>query len=598
MQTREEKLDSRFYRAIVHNMDGGVITINAEGTVTTFNAAAGRILNVNPTDVLGLPFAGTFMREGMDAFNEALLDAVYERAVGYHRAVEIDLGGVKRSVAVSTSYLQSVQEGVVENIGIVAVFGDITEIKELRDAELRLAEAAKVQHSQLQEAYREIEDKNRALAAVVKKVQAMWVVASIVVVGLFLALGVYAWNTGLLPAEEGNVLTSVSEAPGMDQTTITVVPQRIASSISLVGHLAPRREVSVISPLAGKIAATHFEYGQQVAKGKRLIDFDTSETERKHHDAEKEYISALRRFKELEDWPNGIEVARAKRAVSRSKLELEASGSKVKETAWLLERGVIPASEHTAVERQYRNQQMDYTALQRDLQAVLAKGGAEALRLARLDLDSAVARMQELEGLLKTATVDAPVRGVILYPARNGPDGQAVKLARGQSVTQGELLLTIGDLEGLSVVAKVDEVNIVKIRPGHSVRISGDAFPGLVLQGTVIHVASQASRGGKRNALPTFDIRVGVDALTPERWQQLRLGMSASLEVIVYENPDALLVPLNAVRMQDGQAVLRVQDPNGGGARQVPVETGVTTVDSVEIVRGLEAGDKVLLFQP
>ena len=588
------------YKNIVEHTSSGVMTLDPEGRIMTFNAAASSILGTAADQVLGRSFGQVFMTaEGMDDFNQTILDAVYDTTVGHQKAVEVNLDGKTRSIAVTTSYLQDTRDNEARKIGIIALFNDITEIKELREAELRLAKAAKAQHAELQKAYLDIEEKNQALTTALKKVQVMRVAATITVVGLFLGVGVYAWNT-VSPSSTVWAAAPVSEAPvSSDPSTVVVAPQRIASTVSLVGNLAPRREVNVTSPITGKVAATHFQYGERVAEGQRLIDLDTTEVEREYREAQAAHIKALQHFKEIEDWTSGIEVSRARRAITKAKLALEDQKNKLDETALLLQRGVIPASEHEATEQQHRNLQLDYESLQQDLEAVLAKGDSNALEVAQLDLDNARLRIRELEDTLRAAVVDAPVAGVILQPPRDkdakaGHGGE--RLVKGRSVTQGELLLTIGDLDGLSVVGEVDEVDIVTMRAGQTARVSGDAFPGLELLATIVHVSSQASQDESRAAQPSFEVVVAVDNLTEEQRQRVRLGMSANLEILVYDKPNALLVPIDAVEVRaGGEAWLSVVDKETRAVRQVRVETGVTTLEAVEIVHGLEAGDEVLL---
>ena len=590
------------YKNIVDNMNGGVMTIAPDGSIMTFNAAAAAMLGLTPDEVLGRLFAEVFIaHEGMDAFNQAVLDAVYDTAVGHQQAIEVKVGGEARSLALTTSYLQDVRDDEVHRLGVIAIFSDITELKELREAELRLANVAKTQHVELRQAYLDIEEKNSALASALKKVQVMRVVATVVVVGLFLGIGTYAWNTASSLSAAASAPAPGAQAPAdaADLRTVVVTPRRIASVISLVGNLSPLREVNVTSPITGKVAATHFQYGEQVEKGQRLIDLDTTEVERDYREAEAAHIKALQHFNEIEGWADGLEVSRARRAITKARLALEGQKNKVDETALLLQRGVIAASEHDAADRQYRNQQLDYEALQQDLQAVLAKGGADALKVARLDLDNARLRLRELEETLRKASVDAPVAGVVLQPNRDGDskkDKGAERIAKGRSVTQGELLLTIGDLDGVSVVSEVDEVDITQMRAGHKARVSGDAFPGLELAGAIVHVSSQAHRGEGKAAQPLFEVVVAVESLTEAQRRRLRLGMSANLDIVVYDKPDALLVPLDAVEVHvNGDAWLSVMDGETRTARRVQVETGATTLDAVEIVRGLEAGDEVVL---
>ena len=588
--------DVAIYKNILDNMHGGVLTVGLDGRILTFNPGAARILGIARDEVVGHVFAEVFMaREGMDAFAQTIMDAVYEAEVEHQRVVEVQYGGRTVSLTMTTSYLQSVRDGEVKRIGVIAIFSDITEIKALREAELRLAEVTKTQHTQLQDAYRRIEENNQALASATKRER----IAVVAIVALFLVAGLFVWETEPFMHSPGTSLPVSEASASADVRTVRVTPQPLASTITVSGQLVPRREVQVVSPISGTVAATHFQYGAQVTRGQRLVDLDTTEIESKYRQAQAQYIKALQHFNELEDWENNVEVARVRRAISKTKLQLETQKQKRDETAFLLERGVIPAAEHEAAEQQLRNLQLDYEASQQDLASVLDKGGAEERQVAQLELDNARTQLRTLEDTLQGSVVHAPVAGVILQPRRSGggkSDQGGERLTKGRSVTQGALLLTIGDLDGLSVTGTVDEVDITKVRLGQPVAISGDAFPGLALQGTMSHVSAQAGQTGQgKNTLPMFEITVTLENFTPAQRQQLRLGMSANLEVVVYEKPDALLVPFSAVQTRNGKAWLRVRDKETGRVKQIEVDTGLTTLDAVEIVRGLEPGDEVVL---
>jgi len=71
--------------------------------------------------------------------------------------------------------------------------------------------------------------------------------------------------------------------------------------------------------------------------------------------------------------------------------------------------------------------------------------------------------------------------------------------------------------------------------------------------------------------------------------------MSAYVEITIHSRPEALLVPLTAVFQSGNTARLKVLDSETGEIRDREVQTGVTTLDSVEVTAGLDAGDKVVV---
>ena len=141
--------------------------------------------------------------------------------------------------------------------------------------------------------------------------------------------------------------------------------------------------------------------------------------------------------------------------------------TRLQRTAFLLEQGLIPASQHEEAERQYQRQILDVEAARQDLDAARARGGEEALDKAVLELSGAEDERRELAESLGTGRVHAPVSGAVLAPSRSG----ANVLAAGRSVEEGEALLRIGDFSRMTAIAAVDEVDVVRIAVGQVVGV-------------------------------------------------------------------------------------------------------------------------------
>jgi multidrug efflux pump subunit AcrA (membrane-fusion protein) len=166
----------------------------------------------------------------------------------------------------------------------------------------------------------------------------------------------------------------------------------------------------------------------------------------------------------------------------------------------------------------------------------------------------------------------------------------------GSRVSRGQTVVVIGDLENYSVKANVDEIDVAKVRVGQAVRVTGDAFDGMVLNGKITSVAGQASGDNStRTGLPTFPVTVQIADVTPEQRAKIYIGMSANLSIIADENDDAIVVPLNALHEEDGKRTVNVRV--GAVVKAVPVSLGLSTPDGVEIRSGLKSGDVVMLTE-
>jgi RND family efflux transporter MFP subunit len=100
------------------------------------------------------------------------------------------------------------------------------------------------------------------------------------------------------------------------------------------------------------------------------------------------------------------------------------------------------------------------------------------LDVARARLATGSAEVSRLESQLRKSTVRAPIDGTVVL--RHADAGETVSL--------GQLLLTIADLRRLRVEGEAHEADAAALRPGAAVRITCDAYPGRSWQGKVEEV--------------------------------------------------------------------------------------------------------------
>jgi len=573
---------------ILNDMTDGVMTVDLEGKITTFNSAASTILGIPADEASSRRFGEVFLEiEGADEFSQALLDAVYESTTSHNRIVPFSNNGKSSILALTTTFMKA-GDGTGEKIGVIAVFSDITELQALQESQLRHAEELQVKHRELQDAYLKTEQGNQQLQAALKKVQVIRMTATAFTIILFLGIGLYLWSRNHTTFASS---ASSSSTPEGAVSTFTVTPQPISASISLTGKLQALQMVNINSPLSGKVERVMVRYGEVVTAGQPLVSMDIAEAQMKYREAKSAYIKAAANFKQVEKWESGSEVVRANRSLTKARLSLENQKKTLDESERLFKKGIIPASENESARMQYTNQKMDYQSAEEEVQAAIDKGNPENRKMARYEMENAETRLKQIEHDIASAVVLAPVSGIVMKPPANGQTKEGRLVERGGTFQQGEALFAIGDLSGFSVSSKVDEVDITKIKLGQKVRISGDAFPGEELNGILQSISPQAEDGEGGQSAPSFGIKVVIETVPPELKKRIMAGMTANLEIMIYDKPDALMVPLFAVKDEQGKRYVTKRD--GAAAKKVEVTTGYTTQDSVEILKGLKPGDVI-----
>ncbi len=166
-------------------------------------------------------------------------------------------------------------------------------------------------------------------------------------------------------------------------------------------------------------------------------------------------------------------------------------------------------------------------------------------------------------------------------------------LLPGTRVSSGAPLLTVTDLAGLSVVAEVDETDVLLVATGIAASVQLDAVPDAVYQGRVeaVDVAPTTSAGGG----VTYRVRLALgagrdgDGAAPRP----RPGMSAVVALQVKVARDVVAVASAAVlRDGGGAAVFVVAD---GTAERREVRLGAEGDDRVEVTSGVRAGERVVV---
>jgi HlyD family secretion protein len=196
----------------------------------------------------------------------------------------------------------------------------------------------------------------------------------------------------------------------------------------------------------------------------------------------------------------------------------------------------------------------------------------------------------------------------------------------------GSFLMTLSDMSIVTAEVKVDETDIVNVRNGQEAEVTIDAVPGKVFKGKVTEIGSQAvlrSSGLATTQSTTStqeakDFKVVVTLENPP--DNLRPGLSATARIKTAEKKNVVAIPIQALAMRtrkdleeaakskkrDSSVTLAAPPPapsaadpkkdevqgvfvvSGNKAVFRPVETGISGVTDIEIIKGIQPGDTIV----
>ncbi len=262
---------------------------------------------------------------------------------------------------------------------------------------------------------------------------------------------------------------------------------------------------------------------------------------------------------------------RLKRFLARNNSKLEAA-KVLFETAGL---------EFEAAEAQFAAAELQIEAA--GLQIEIAESQLELVEpqfeAADLQLEAAGQALKEAQKQLDRVTITAPFDGAVV----------SVDVDEGDTVSTATQIVHLIDLSSIELKAEVDEIDIADVKPGQRAAISLDALPDLQLEGEVSSISLMPT---VEAGLVIYDVTISFDVVEDS---DLRVGMSATADIIIDERSNVLLVPNRAIT-QDSQGSPTVQvmvDEEIEEIEERPVVLGISNNFQTEIVDGLEEGEMI-----
>jgi HlyD family secretion protein len=349
----------------------------------------------------------------------------------------------------------------------------------------------------------------------------------------------------------------------------------IARSVVATGRIEPVTKVEIKSKANGIIKELKVQVGDRVSVGQVLAELDRDNLAARLREAKAALSGA----------DANLTAARAELAKNR----VEAEGPDV-----AFARRNVERAEQLSREKLISTQTMDDArsaldqAVNRQAVAKSQLGVSEARVVqARASVAQAQAAVDRAEEELTNATIRSPINGVVL--SRDIELGSPVSsiLNLGSSAT---LVMVLGDISQVYVKGKVDEADIGLVRLGQPARIKVETFKDRPFEGRVTQIAPM---GVEKDNVVNFEVRVSIDNGSGE----LRANMTSNAEIVLEEHKGSLLIPERAVIYDAARKTFaeRVQPASKTGRERVPITIGISNGTRTEVVKGLSAGDRVVL---
>ena len=161
-----------------------------------------------------------------------------------------------------------------------------------------------------------------------------------------------------------------------------------------------------------------------------------------------------------------------------------------------------------------------------------------------------------------------------------------VRIEEGEEVSLGVAAIAMVDPTVVQVAGTIDEIDVLFVRMGAQTTVSMDAFPGQSLSGTVTDIGTQATN---QQGVVSYPITVEVQT----QGLEFPEGMSAAASIVITEERNVLLVPIDALFGSFEQPELQVM--RNGSLEYREVMLGNTDEFWAVVESGVNEGEMVVL---
>ncbi len=378
-----------------------------------------------------------------------------------------------------------------------------------------------------------------------------------------------AARPGAKPAEDKDKVRTAKAETGDVQVRVTEV-----------GSVEPQVKVDVKSVLSGKVVELLVREGDRVKKGQVLARVEP-------------------------DVNQARDLSQVKNAVRETEIALNEAKGTHERNRGLVNQGLLSQQADLESETKYNTAKANYDAALEKYKIVQESG--VPIALANADTTQRL-------------NVTSPMDGVVIRRPVELGDTVTSGVS---SFNAGTVLMTVADVQTMIIKAGVNEVDIGKVRLEQPVKVSLDAYPKVRFAGVIKRIAPAARLEEK---VKVFDVEITID----RQGAELRTGMTANIDVIGERRDKVLTVPVEALFRKDDQEFVYVKKAEApkdastsfltsvfaGTKKDDPaarldektkwkeqfevreVETGLSSVEKVQIVKGLEPGTEIAVEDP
>ncbi len=370
----------------------------------------------------------------------------------------------------------------------------------------------------------------------------------------------------------GVAYVGVNDWRGPEVPVAAVMRRDFVQSVVASGHVESPHRIDIGSQMTSTVTRIPVSEGDAVKARDVLIELSSTElqaAERQASDAVSQARAKLRQLVELQAPVAEQTLRQAQTNEHNAQLALSRNQT-------LHQQGFIGDAALDEARRIVDLADSQVKAAQKQVETTRPSGSDYAIAESTLRQAQAVA--DGAHSRARYAVIQAPVDGILI--------GRSVEV--GDVVQPGKVLMTLSPQSKTQLVLAIDEKNLPLIAVGQKAIVSADAYPQQKFEARLVYI-----NPGVNAQTGAVDVKLDIDK--PPTF--LRQDMTVSVDLEVARRPQALLLPIVALRDVDSATPWVLQVSNAVAVKTL-VKLGLRSGGFAEVLAGLNEGDRVVSGAP
>jgi HlyD family secretion protein len=374
-------------------------------------------------------------------------------------------------------------------------------------------------------------------------------------------------------------LSGCSKEPGEKEPVVSVQvaaveKTKIEHTVTAQAVLFPLAQSAIVPKISAPVKTFLVKRGSRVRQGELLAVLEHQDLVAAAQDTKGTYDQAQATYEISTGADLPAEMQKAQLEMQAAKQMLDAQQKVNDSRQELFQQGALPRKELNQAGVDLTQARNEYEIAQKHFDAMQAIGRQQFLKSAAGQLESAKGKYLGANAQLSYSEIRSPIDGVVadrsLYP--------------GEMAAAGTPLLTVMDVSEVVARAHIPQPDAALLKLGDkaTVTVLGEEQP---IEGKVTVISPALDPN-------STTVEVWVEAKNPE--QRLKPGTSVALAMVARTIPDALVIPGASLLTADDGTTSVMLVGSDGKAHQKSVKVGIRQGDQVQILEGVQTGDRVV----